>query len=231
MALTAGLWSVALTGPVFAAKIEVSPVVLELPAGSTTTVLTVTNRGDDGTAIQVRGFNWSQTATQDRLQPTRALLVSPPMFELKPGESQTVRILLRSTASGAEASYRVLVDELPSAGAASTIRFPLRLSLPVFAEPAGFAAPHLAWHVGAGPAGAELVAVNSGNKRERVTGMAVQTPSGSVNATPLENAWVLPNTERHWSLPGPVAGRGSARLTGQSEGGRINALIPVQRGG
>ena len=231
MALTVALLSAAAAGPAFAAKIEVSPVTIELPAGSASTVLTVTNRGEDGTSIQVRGFTWSQTTTQDPLQPTHALLVSPPMFELKPGESQTVRILLRTPASVAEASYRILVDELPSAGAASTIRFPLRLSLPVFAEPAGAAAPRVAWHVATGSGGAELVAANSGNKRERVTGMAVQTPSGPVNAKPLENAWVLPNTERHWSLPGPVAGPGSVHLTGQSEAGKIDTAVPVQRGG
>ena len=75
-----------------AEQVEVSPVMLELPAGAASTVLTVANRGTQRAAIQVRGFEWKQSPTEDPLSPTGALLISPPLFELEPGETQVVRL-------------------------------------------------------------------------------------------------------------------------------------------
>lgn len=216
-----------------AEQVEVSPVMLELPAGAASTVLTVANRGTQRAAIQVRGFEWRQSPTEDPLSPTGALLISPPLFELEPGETQVVRLLLRAPAGGREASYRLLVDQIPPPSASATVRLSLRLSLPLFAAAAGHAAPDLAWRVlVAGDGSAELSAVNRGQRRERVIDMMLR-PAGAapLRPEPLGNPWILPGAERRWRLP-PAALRlagGQALLTARSDSGPIHATVPVVR--
>lgn len=219
------------SGLVQAGQLEVSPVTLELARGVSSTVLTVSNRGTERTAIQVRGFTWSQSARDDLVTPTRALLISPPIAELNPGETQTVRILLRDPARKVETSYRILVDEIPSVGAPSTVRLSLRLSLPLFAEPTEPTSPDLQWRLLNTPAGPELQATNHGTKRERVSELTVQaTGVGSLKAQTLANTWVLPGAERHWRLSTHGELRtAQAHLTGKSDSGPINAALSVQR--
>lgn len=207
-----------------AGQIEVAPVTFDLPAGVTSTTLTVTNHGDGRTGIQLRGFRWSQTPTEDPLVPTRDLLFSPPIFELAPGESQTVRLMLRQPPGDREGDYRLLVDELPAAGGPSQVQLALRLSLPLFAAPSARTWPELRWRLVAGPHGPELAVTNRGGRRDRVTDLAVAAGGAPVPASPLANAWVLPGAERRWALPGLRAG-GAARLTGRSEAGAID--VPV----
>lgn len=214
-----------------AGQLEVSPVTLDLPAGVISTVLTIANRGSERTGIQVRGFTWSQSVREDQLTPTRALLISPPIAELNPGEVQTVRILLREPPRGTEASYRLLVDELPSAGSSSMVRLALRLSLPLFAAANEPTRPELQWALVTAAGRPELQVINHGTKRERVLELGVQAPgSGPLRAQPLTNAWVLPGAERRWALPAHAELRGNqVQLTGRSDSGMINAAIPVLR--
>jgi len=217
--------------PAGAGQLEVSPVTLDMPNGTASTVLTVVNRGTERTGIQVRGFTWSQSTRDDQLSPTRDLLISPPIAELNPGETQTVRILLREPARRIEASYRVLVDEIPAAGSPSTVRLSLRLSLPLFAGPAERTAPDLQWQVVNGPAKLELHAMNRGTRRERVTELAVAAAGlGTIKAQLLPNTWVLPGAERHWTLP--VRGEirsAQVQVTGNSDSGPVNAVLPILR--
>lgn len=232
MALAAGL----LLAPAaaHAGSLEVSPVALELPAGTGSTVLTVTNRGPGRVAVQVRGFRWSQTAIEDPLAPAPALLASPPIFELAPNEAQTVRVLVREPARNAEASYRLILDELPAPGASSTVRFALRVSLPLFVAPPTPGAPDLRWRVDAAPGGRlSLVARNEGTRRDKLAEGVVALPGvGQLRPQPLANAWILPGAERRWALApahGDPRGAANARLTARLESGAFDAPIPVQR--
>ncbi len=228
-ALIAAQSSAALAG-----QLEVAPTTLDLPPRVTSTILTVTNHGSERTGIQVRGFAWAQTPADDTLTPTKALLISPPMAQLDPGESQTVRILLREQPTAAEASYRLLVDELPAAGTAGVVRLALRVSLPMFVAPTRQTAPAMQWRLVSSNTGMELQASNHGTKRERVSDMAVQVAGlGTVKPQPLVNAWVLAGADRHWTIPSAHAGElhvSQVSLSAKLESGAINASVPVLRG-
>lgn len=103
-----------------AASLEIAPVLLELPPARPSAVLNIINAGGTPARLQLRAFGWTQENGQDRLQPTEALLFSPPQFTLAPGESQVARVALRRAPSGSsESAFRLLVDELPPLGGAA----------------------------------------------------------------------------------------------------------------
>lgn len=197
--------ALAFSSQAYAGSIEVFPVMVELIAPAMSGVLTVGNRSGRTTSVQVRAFEWTQDNTGDALAATRALLVSPPIFTVPAGGSQTVRVVLRKPAEDRDVAYRLLLDELPDADAPSAIHLALRISLPVFARPSVQTHPSLQWRVQmAEPGLAELVAVNEGSAAERLAEMKLVEPHiGTFKAVPLTNAWVLPGVERHWKVPLP----------------------------
>jgi fimbrial chaperone protein len=222
--------SLCASGTAHAGNVEVAPVTVDLAPGRMSATVSVTNHEAAPTTVQLRGFNWTQGATDDNLARSDDLIVSPPIFQLGPNESQTVRVMLRRPAQGAETSYRVLLDELPTSKEPGAIQFALRISMPVFVAPAGRVAPDLAWRVTYGPSGPELCVLNRGNRRDRVLDLMVHLPNGAVvKPTGLQNPYVLPGVERHMRLPADrLAVRGAVQVTGQDDLGAINVSAAVQ---
>ena len=69
---------------------------VDLGAAGKTAVLTLKNTGDTPSLVQADPTQWAQEAGQDRYAPSDALIVSPPIFELSPGQEQVVRVGLRA---------------------------------------------------------------------------------------------------------------------------------------
>ena len=57
-----------------------------------------TQRGRRASPVQVETLVWSQAAGEDKLEPTKDLLVSPTVFTLPPRGSQLVRVALQAAA-------------------------------------------------------------------------------------------------------------------------------------
>ena len=215
-----------------AASIEVAPVSVELPSGTASTTVTVTNHSDAPISVQARGFAWAQTAGEDQLTRTETLVVSPPIFTIGANEQQTVRLLLRQAPTDKEASYRLLFDELPTPTTGRAIQLALRLSVPVFAEPPAATAAQLGWRLAPAGGQAALLVRNSGSRHDRLRDLVLTLPNGqTVKPSGLPNPYVLPGVERRWTLPLSVAPGGTAKITGVSESGQIDAPVPIQPGG
>lgn len=174
--LAAGLGSTILMCPcaVNAQTLEIAPITVDLPPGRMTSTLSITNRGAVPTTVQIRPFAWTQPGDTEQLDPTSNMIVSPPFSTLGAGETQTVRIVLRRPASDREDSYRLLVDQLPSAADAGSIRVTLRISLPVFVAPTGAARTSLTWKlVGTDPVKRALVVRNDGTRRAKISALTL----------------------------------------------------------
>ena len=214
------------TTPVRAASIEVAPVVIDLTAEQQTAVITLVNRTNSPTAAQLRAFAWRQSATQEELLPTDQLLVSPPVFNLAPGASQLVRLVLRPANEGAERTYRIVVDEIPPPMPATRgIQLALRLSLPVFVAAPMVAPPRLTWRLSGD---GKLIVANTGKRHERVHDLKLTAPDGSTIAlhAPM-TPYVLAGAERQWTLSRTQRLDGNFRLTGQSMTGKFEENIRV----
>jgi fimbrial chaperone protein len=124
------------------ATFSVSPLRIELDARHRTDMLTLRNTGDEPLRIQVRSMRWAmESGGEWRLTSSDDLIVTPQMLEIAPGQSGQLRIGSLLDAGTREASYRLLLDELPNladdqSAPSPEIRVLTQVSLPVFLEPA-----------------------------------------------------------------------------------------------
>lgn len=118
--------------------IRVAPVLVSLTPERAIGSVRLHNGRAEPVAFEVEAYAWSQTDGQDRLTPTRDLIVAPGVFEITAGGEQTIRLGARGANANTETAYRILLRELPSPrqnGAA--LGFALEMSLPVFVTPQG----------------------------------------------------------------------------------------------
>lgn len=228
-ALTAA--SCLLFGTAQAAVLEISPVTIGLAAGQGATVIEVRNRGDAPVAVQVRAYAWAQSGDEDVLTPTRDLILSPPIFTVPAGGSQTLRLLARGGAAVAgERSYRLLLDEVPAISQGQQIVIALRVSLPVIIAAASPAPKGLRWRVGRAPGGeAVLSATNAGLGYDAVQAIVVTLADGSRRSAVArgKNPYILAGAERHWVVDGHRLPAGALRLSVTSRNGKSEQTLAL----
>jgi len=83
----------ALAGQASAASLQVAPTMLTLQANQNADGLWLSNSGRAPVQVQLRVFRWTQVDGEERLEPTRDLVISPPMQTLPPGQRQLVRLI------------------------------------------------------------------------------------------------------------------------------------------
>jgi len=214
--------------------LTVLPVTIRMAPGQMATSLTVKNEADAPTSLQVRAFAWSQSIQgEERLEPTTELMASPPICTIAAGANQVVRLVLRRPPQGREASYRILLDQIPPPAAPGTVRIALRLSIPIFAEPNGRALPHLRWRMETGGGQPELVAANDGNRHEKVLDISLLAVDRSLPVEAGTSPYILPGATRRWRISGPnphlVPGT-TLRLTARADAGEIDQSVSVVAG-
>lgn len=231
-------------GPGHAASLQVAPVSLTLTPRQNADGLWLSNNGDAPLQAQVRIYRWTQAEGEDRLEPTRDLTLSPPMLQVGAGERQLVRVIrLGPPPDTVEASYRVIVDELPVPVAPDTpprpgLDFVLRYSLPIFlrplsdadrAEPATPATPLTGSLVEVGNQ-TQFQLENRGTGHVQIAELVFVDPAGKRFVIRQGLAgYVLPGATKRWpvSAPGGVdalrRGHFKARINGAME---ESALLP-----
>ncbi len=216
--------------------LTVLPVSIQMTAGQMATTLTVRNEGDAETSLQVRPFVWSQPPPRgdDALEPTAELMASPPLATIAAGATQVVRLVLRRPAEGREASYRILLDQIPPPAAPGTVRVALRLSIPVFVEPAARTAPQLRWRIELSGGQLYLAAVNEGARHETARDIGLATSGGAALKVEANlSPYILPGATRRWRILAsgmPPAPRTVLRLTATADGGAIDQPVAVVAG-
>ena len=157
-------------GQAEAASLNVAPTRVELGPEARSGAVTLQNDAELPVTVQVQTFAWPRSPLADDLEPTRDLLAVPPVFSLEPKARQIIRVALRKPlAGGREQAYRLLITEVPEpqGGSGAAVRFALRLSLPVFATPAG-ARPTPVWSFGGSAEAPTLRLLNSGTAHLQV---------------------------------------------------------------
>lgn len=210
-----------------AASLQVAPTSLSLPPETRAEGLWLSNSGTDPVRVQLRLFRWTQVDGRDVLEPTRDLVVSPPMQTLAAGQRQLVRLVRTGGAPPtAQQAYRVIVDELPDTDPGREgLQFVLRYSIPVFLLPPATqpaAAPAITTRFVTGSDGmAALALENRGTLHAQVADLAYTGSDGTARAVlPGLVGYVLPGQRMQWSLKAPATdfrgGRFSARINGDA---------------
>jgi fimbrial chaperone protein len=224
--------------PAFAGSFSVSPLRVELSAGAATGALTIRNRASEPVVVQAEALLWEQQDGEDRLTPTRDLLVSPAVFTLAGEGSQLLRVALRRAPdAGRQLSYRLLLTEVPaqSGEGSSGLSVALRLSLPVFIAPAsGSAEPDIEWSLARAGDGMTLTARNAGNAHARVLSFTAAVEDGPGEALDQRvAAYILPGQARSWPLGGAegvakAAAEGRRlRVKGAAEAGDFDVVVAL----
>jgi fimbrial chaperone protein len=219
-----------LAGKTEATSLQIAPVIVNFAPGQTATTIEVTNRGEAPAAIQSRPYLWSQAGDEDTLTPTQDVILSPPIFTVPAGASQTVRLLLRGgTADGPERSYRLLLDEVPPANTGNKqIAMALRVSLPIIVASASSTPATLQWRAERGPSGeTELTAVNSGHTYDHVNLIEITLADGShPKVIPRgKNPYILPSATRHWIVQGHAGALGPMQLKVLTQAGKSEQTL------
>lgn len=200
-----------------AADVAVQPVRLAFAKGQDRHAITVTNRGPDALSMQIDPVSWAQEDGQDHYAPTRDLLVNPPVFTIPAGKSQVVRVGLRRAPTPApaaqETAYRLLLREVPPAGAApadtaggspGSVRVLLQLRVPVYVAPTQVARGEQWRARRSADGGLELTVANTGNVHMVVTDLQLRAPQAQASAAPIAqlkaNAAVFPGQSHTWRL-------------------------------
>lgn len=196
--------------PAFAGSFQVTPIRVEIAPGQRAATVTIENLGDRPSSIQARAFDWTQDGDQDHLTPTQQIVLSPPIFTIPPGQTQTVRLLLRDPSPNPAHPWRLLFDEIPAPGAPGQIVMAMRLSIPLLIVPQATPKPALLWRAERASGGNfALIVRNNGGLPAHLTRVVLELPNGrSLTLHPVaQNPYVLPGIERRWEPLQGAAGR------------------------
>lgn len=230
--MAAALMTVA-APPATAAALQVTPLVLEVPAPGATSTLTLRNESPRPVNAQVRVFRWTQANGEDVLEPTAAVVASPPLVNLAARVNYSVRVVrtARQPAPKEEA-YRLVIDELPDVSRAKggTVAILLRHSVPVFFRPEDAGAPKLAWSVRSQGGRVTVTVRNDGERRVRLARMRVSDGKNTVNFGDGLVGYALAGSTMSWTRPAPRGLGGSVKISAQGDIGPINATAKATSG-
>ena len=208
--------------------------MVNLLPGQKVMTIEVTNRGGVPAAIQIRAYGWSQIDDEDMLSPTRDIVLSPPIFTVPEGVSQTVRLLLRGERTAdREGTYRLLIDEVPPTNNRDQqVAIAMRVSLPVIVASTALVSHKLQWRAARLPGGQILLsASNLGQTYDKIQDMVVTLPDGTQPKAVARgnNPYILAGAQRHWLVQDTATPTGSLHLSTTTRAGKGEHSLALDR--
>ena len=187
-----------------AGQISIRPLGLVLTSEQPIRTFRVTNPGAEPVTVQIQPLSWRQHDENDELNPTRELLITPPIVTIPPGETQLVRAGLRRAPKPAEElAYRVQFSEIPpppEAGFTGLV-VALNISVPVFVTPPAPVGAEAFWQGWMRPDGQlELQVANRGNAHLKLTQVRVLARGNEIGSRNTL-IYVLPGSTRSLTVP------------------------------
>lgn len=186
-----------------AADMEVSTTRLLVSGQAPIAAMNVRNAGDEPLAVQAFIVRWMQRDGQDVYEPTRDILVNPPIFTLAPNAVQIARFGLKIAPGEKEQTYRLFLQEIPKEPQTKqNVTTILRISIPIFVAGTG---ERVALETGiyvdsTGSSWAEFV--NRGTKHVQVTGVSLSNGSQKIDVP--TSTYVLQGQFRRLPLTGAM---------------------------
>jgi len=190
----------ATASPVGASAFRIDPVSVAVAPDKGSAELRLENADAKPVAVRVTALRWTQADGRDRTEPTRDLVVSPPIFTVAPGARQLIRVGFRSRIPGA--AYRLVVEEIPGPKAPGTgISVLLKLDLPFYVIADRGALATLSWVARRGTDGT-LIAEgrNTGTLHAQILAVEARNAAGQAVGLSQRMGVVLPSSTRTWTL-------------------------------
>lgn len=212
--------------------LSVAPVQLTLAEGTRSTSTIVSNPGSGPVTVQVRLFSWTMAGDEEVYTPATDAGFSPPLFRLEAGGAQAVRVVAKAPAGPIERSYRLVIDQLPLAGAPGQLQLPVRMILPVFIAPAAGVSRvrQLDWSARHDPKTNQITirVQNRGAVHAKLVELTVQDGDKSVVIAPGLAGYALAGQARSWSYK-PTTSTGTLALTVQESGKLLRLSVPLSQ--
>lgn len=222
------IWTLA--QPAVAGTLRLAPVRVEVAPNKQFCSLSLSNDDKEPAIVQIRGYGWTKDKDgNDLLNQANGPAVNPSIVNIPTGETRLIRCSLPGHAGPVEESYRLIIDELPSANPApGTVKTLLRISIPVFRAPLG-ATPVVSWSVENNSDGAtRLVIANRGNRHAQISAVILHPHAPQAAPVRLtQGFYLLAGGQFKLRLPSPPPG-GVAAVELETTQGRLPAspLMP-----
>jgi fimbrial chaperone protein len=217
-----------------AGSFQVSPVRVQLTPAAATAAITVRNESStDDVVVQLRATNWKQENGEDVYTPSTELIATPPIFTMKPGASQTVRIGLRKTVLGeVQQTFRLYITEVPPPPKPGFqgLQVALNVGIPVFIAPQKIKNAPPTWKATIAASGAlALSATNNGNAHLQVLDINVFDEQDSVAiAVSQQPRYILANQTVSWQIPITRPPKGKLRINARTDASAIDTQISLE---
>lgn len=148
------------------AMLAISPLRIELEGVGAAQTLRLSNTGGTGVIVQTRVFAWNQTGGGDQYSPSSAVIASPAVATIPPGQTQIIRLFRTAAVGNDEKAFRVSIDQIPDASLpeSSAAATRLRFLVPMFVDRARASPVKLAWQ----QSSAGLTLANRGGRTARI---------------------------------------------------------------
>lgn len=220
-----------------AASLQVAPISVAFSPQEKAKEIWLTNTSERPIRAQTRVLIWSQVAGQDQVNPTRDLVASPSITEIKAGEQQLIRIIrIAPQNTAVEQTYRLLIDELPSSGQADAqtgLQLLLQYSIPVFIQPTDSIAMRngltLLNQVNFQYQNQQLIVKNNAKSHIRISELTYINPNGE--RIPLINGlvgYVLAGQSMRWDIPESKKILPNGKFEARINSDGLTQLLPIQ---
>lgn len=220
-----------------AASLQVAPISVAFSPQEKAKEIWLTNTSERPIRAQTRVLIWSQVAGQDQVNPTRDLVASPSITEIKAGEQQLIRIIrIAPQNTAVEQTYRLLIDELPSSGQADAqtgLQLLLQYSIPVFIQPTDSIAMRngltLLNQVSFQYQNQQLIVKNNAKSHIRISELTYINPNGE--RIPLINGLVgyaLAGQSMRWDIPESKKILPNGKFEARINSDGLAQMLPIQ---
>ena len=220
-----------------AASLQVAPISVAFSPQEKAKEIWLTNTSERPIRAQTRVLIWSQVAGQDQVNPTRDLVASPSITEIKAGEQQLIRIIrIAPQNTAVEQTYRLLIDELPSSGQADAqtgLQLLLQYSIPVFIQPTDSIAMRngltLLNQVNFQYQNQQLIVKNNAKSHIRISELTYINPNGE--RIPLINGLVgyaLAGQTMRWDIPESKKILPNGKFEARINSDGLAQMLPIQ---
>lgn len=217
-----------------AGSFQVSPVRVTLSETAPTATIRITNDSPtDEVVLQLRSNIWAQQDGEDAFTPSTELIVTPPIFTLKAGGSQTVRVGLRKVLpTEVQQTFRLFMTEVPPPpkDGFAGLQVSLSISIPIFVAPKVAVSGLPIWRAKMSGASLEVSATNPANSHVQII-EANLTDEQNKSQPPLSLTprYILANQTVTWKLPVTQAPKGKLRIVARTDvpSTAIDALVSM----
>jgi fimbrial chaperone protein len=210
----------------FAQQVSVTPLRVLFKGEQQSDVITMRNTSKEAFTVQPKVVKWSQKDGVDVFEPTRDILVAPPIVEIGAGESQVIRLALRRAPDASqELSYRIFLQQVgvEKKGNSTGVSFAWNLSLPIFVLPTVPAIADLQWAAQANGKTISLTATNPSLTHVQIKKIKLESSVGTSEVGQM--FYLLPGQQGKVVMPAPAGAIQKVTVIADTDAGEIRREV------